>query len=269
MKKYMLLRNGEVYGPYTVDELMHLQWLPDDRVSMEDEPENWMDPSSVTELHPVSAVLLPGTGAERPAKNTGTRKKSSFSSFFLLGDIDDAFRNLRVATVFILMIIGTLSIKILVDSFIEQTYYAGQVQTASVMPPSHPVASKNFRNALVKNYVRPQDSNSKRYLKPQKPKEIRKLVKVEGKTFPAGDQKPGSLIITVVNNSEYLVDNAEIQVSYEKEGEIVASQTYHFRQLSPLGSKTLSVPHARKGTSVSYKVLHIYTRQYTALLKDV
>jgi hypothetical protein len=167
------------------------------------------------------------------------------------------------------MIMGTLSIKILVDSFIEQTFNAAQPQVASVMPPAEMGAHKNFRNALVKKYVRPQDTISTRYLKPQKPKEILRLVKVEGKTFSSEGQRPNSLIITVSNNSEYLVDNAEVEVKYKKEGEVVASHTYQFRQVSPLGSKTMSVPKAKEGTTISYKVLHIYTKQYTALLKDV
>ena len=65
-----------------------------------------------------------------------------------------------------------------------------------------------------------------------------------------------------------MVDNAEIEVIYETRGKPFIEK-YLFKFLSPLGSKTLTVPLSRQNTKVKYRVLNIYTSQYTALEREV
>jgi hypothetical protein len=179
------------------------------------------------------------------------------------------FRQVRFAAVFLLLFFASVSAKILIDVFVGRNFYAEASLHPASLETRYKKTGPKYQNALVKKYHAPGDTLVKKFRFPGKPGEIIQQVKVNGQQFPYNDPNPTSLLITIKNESDYLVDVAEVEVNYSEDGKTRTSQTYKVNALAPSGSKTMSVPVIRDGLHISYKVLNIYTRQYSAGLKEI
>ena len=274
MNNYFMKRNGVISGPFTVAELRNISLLPTDLFALAGIELKWLRAFEIQELSILYffpddtrlRLALPDSPLKKPERN-GFRKKftqTEFSIYFrnFLNRIQTA----RVAALFVILLASTVFIKTTLDILVINNF--DYLQPAMI----HPFARENkpdpnFQNAIIKTYVHPI-TTAKKYRHPARPKDIFKLIRVNGKSFPAEALQPTSLLITVINQSLYIVDNAEIEVIYETNGKPFIEK-YLFKYLSPLSSKTMTVPLTKQNTNVSYRVLNIYTSQYTALEREV
>jgi hypothetical protein len=275
MNNYLMRRDGEITGPFTIADLKKMIIRPSDRFALENDELEWICANEIEELNQLYFIhgtqtmqlSLPAGNAKKPQKwtfrrmFTGNEFRISFIKF--LNNIQTA----RVAALFVIMLISTLFVKATLDTLVSDNF--AYMQSAVMHPPVAEglKAGKNFHNAIVKSFIDPASSQTK-FHKPARPKDVFKLVQVVGKTFPAEGKHPNSILITVKNNSVNIVDNAEIEVLYETKGKPFIEK-YQFKYLSPLGSKTMSVPLSRQNVNVKYRVLNIYTSQYTSLQREV
>ena len=276
MNNYLMKRNGVISGPFTIAELRSFHLLSTDLFTLTGIELNWLKADEIPELSAFlisddetrSRLTLPDTPLKKPERS-GSRKKffseTEFSIYFR--NFLDRIQTARVAALFIILISSALFIKATLDMLVANNF--DYLHPTIIHPPlaRENMAGQNFQNAIVKTYVHPL-SKSKKYRPPAHPKDVFKLIQVKGKSFPAQALNPTSLLITVTNQSHYLVDNAEIEVVYETRGKPF-TEKYLFKFLSPLGSKTMTVPLSKQNTHVKYRVLNIYTSQYTALEREV
>lgn len=67
-----------------------------------------------------------------------------------------------------------------------------------------------------------------------------------------------NLSITVSNNSEYMMDNVQVVVSYIKaNGEIFKNETLDFAYLQPYKTMNIKAPDSNRGTSVQFAITKI------------
>lgn len=67
-----------------------------------------------------------------------------------------------------------------------------------------------------------------------------------------------NLKITITNNTDYLIDNVKVKVTYIKaNGEIWDSKIIDFNLLNPRTKSTVKVPDTERGTSVQHEILSI------------
>ena len=276
MNNYLMKRNGVISGPFTIAELRSFYLLSSDLFALTGLELNWLKAYEIPELSTLlicdnesrSRLTLPDSPLKKPQRFSFRKKffsETEFSIYFR--NFLDRIQTARVAALFIILISSALFIKATLDMVVANNF--DYLHPNIIHPPlaRENMARQNFQNAIVKTYVHPV-IKSKKFRPPAHPKEVFKLIQVKGKSFPARALHPTSLMITVTNQSLYLVDNAEIEVIYETRGKPF-TEKYQFNFLSPLGSKTMTVPLSKENIKVKYRVLNIYTSQYTALEREV
>ena len=274
MNNYFMKRNGVISGPFTIAELRNIRLLSSDLFALAGTELTWRKAYEIQELSILyffpeeknSPLALPDSPLKKPDRRRFRKRfaETEFRIYFI--NFLNKIQTARVAALFILLLASTLFIKTTLDIVVVNNF--DYLQPAMIHPPfARENAGPNFQNAIVKTYVHPL-TGGKKYHLPARPIDIFKLIQVKGKSYPARTIHPTSLLITVTNHSVYIVDNAEIEVIYETKGKPFVEK-YLFKYLSPLGSKTLTVPLTKQNTEVRYRVLNIYTSQYTALEREV
>ena len=67
-----------------------------------------------------------------------------------------------------------------------------------------------------------------------------------------------NLEITVVNSSDYLINNVKVKVIYIKaNGDVWNSRTVDFNLINPHTQSTIKMPDTERGTSIQYKIISI------------
>lgn len=271
MKRYLLRRNGRITGPFSLEVLNLMEIYASDMLAAPADNIQWMPPEMIEGLdnfiiydgEPGEIPVLPGEipysknyrKAEHHDPDTEWTKKIRFR-----------LNILRPATVFFLLIFSTIFAKLAIDSVVDHEYYR-QHTLAIIKQPEQPL--KYVHDALVKKYYKPSDTVALPRLAPGKPSEVFRDVSVNGKMLAANNAHPASLELKIKNSSLYLVDNAEVEVEYNNGEKIIARQSLKITELSPRSTKTIKVPLKHPNVTISYKILNIYTSQYTALTREI
>lgn len=187
-------------------------------------------------------------------------------------DLLPAGQVFSIALVFIGAVLGAFVIKKIVDSF-DGSPLGGSTGTAvAISLPELPRANDpNYRNAITREVVPAVDSVEKAPPKHEKPKDIKKLVRLK-----ATDYKVGllggikDLQLTVHNGSSHVVEQVVVVVEYLKpKGEVVQKEQYSVQDIKPFQSKVIPIPSSDRGVKVQYRILNISSKQYKRLLDKV
>lgn len=302
MKKYLLLRDNQQSGPYSLDEMRALSLKPHDLIWIESESNGWKYPEEVEELKEFSAK---NTAAKEsrvfvslPESNASFEPKAS-TEYFAIEDPelvsepsllplqelkekyspDEAKKNIwqkrifhgkeigSVAAVFIGVVMGAVIIKKLVDGSTNGI----PIQTASAIPILDRDGSKptdNFKNAIVTEVV-PVFKTEKKIS--SKIRDIKKQVYVKNNAYKVGlFGGVNGLQLTVFNTSVHFVDKVVVAVDYLRpNGEIVQSENVLFSSIKPKSAQTIAIPGSNRGVKVKYKILKVYSHEYQAAIREV
>ena len=294
MSNYLLLRDNQQSGPYSLEKLTELGLRSSDLVWVQGESTGWVYSGDIEEL----AELVENT----PETSTDEVQNIypalpgvplfSRSTEYSRGDIpgletkytrplDDIkelyvhhlekkgktkwYKAGLVASITAIVLLSGLLIK----NFVMDKPERIEIKTADVAtpPPGEPVTnSENFQNALSKEFI-PIETKPKKV----KPKDLKKLVAVETNDYQVkllGGIK--DLRLTVQNYSDHLLDKVIVKVDYLKaKGEVVNSEVVVVRNIKSQDSKTVDVPPSKRGVKVKYNILHIDSQEYKAVLEEI
>jgi hypothetical protein len=178
---------------------------------------------------------------------------------------------LKIAAVFIGLVLSSFFIKKLVDGVVKKTFDTKKTAVYLPLIPREKVAGKNYQNALVTTIVPPVTKEKEVPPKPARPRDIRKQVKLESNDYTVRYFGGISgLKLTVSNKSRHFVNQVELEINYlKRNGDVIETDTYQIRAMKPHSSQTLSIPPSKKGVKVTCKIMNIYARQYRSFLKEI
>lgn len=306
MKQYLLLSNNQQSGPFSLEELSAKNLRPLDLVWIEGQSLSWEYAGKISELkefvkeppkpkftRPVPAaspvfVSMPSNG-----KNVRIKEPLIHRKDFMATEKPDLyppialkereplpqsrpvwdrqiFRGnelLKLVAVFSGVILGAILMKKAADGLVAAPPPEA-INVAQVMIQPEPAEAKNYQEALVRETVSLPDP--KPVIRSVKPKDIRAQVKVK-----AGNYKTGvlggisNLELTAVNASPHFIDRLTVSVDYlKKNGELIETKKHTVQSLAPGSSKIIKVQPHRRGMKVRIRVQQIYSKEYTAALKQ-
>ncbi|MGZ8544392.1 MAG: hypothetical protein ACXWV0_03805 [Flavisolibacter sp.] len=173
----------------------------------------------------------------------------------------------KLAAVFAGVILGAIVMKKAADDLVAAPAPV-ETNIAQVITEPEIPETKDYQTALVKEVVSPV--GQKAVIRSLKPKDIRAQVKVK-----ANDYKTGvfggisNLELTTINSSPHFIDRLTISVDFfKKNGDRIETKNYTIHSLAPNSSKKLDVPQSSRGTKVKISVQQVYSKEYTAALKQ-
>jgi len=287
MKKYWLKRNGKESGPYSLEEMILLQPGFFDLIR-EPESNSWQYVIETEALKkailqpqlPFKSVFGLATDPELVSETTKSQPfeaaKENYDEFveskaLWLKNFFRKQRALKIAAVFIGLVLSAFFIKKLVDGVVEKTFNTEKKAAHLPLISKEIVAGKDYQNALVTTVVPSVSKEKKILLKPANPRDIRKQVKLERNDYTVRYFGGISgLKLTVSNKSGHFVNRVELEINYlERNGDVIETNNYQVRAMKPHSSQTLSVPPSKKGVKVTCRIINIYARQYHSLLKEI
>ncbi len=271
MKKYLLRRNGRILGPFPLEVLNLMEIYASDMLCEPADNNKWLPPEMVDGLenyiiHEAEPGEIPVVAGEKPVDGDETAKEPIKSNHDWLKKLRFQLGVFKPATLFFLLIFSTLFAKLAIDSVVDYEYYQ-KTSMAMVDQPQPPL--QYVHDALVKKYFKPSDTVASTWLEPGRPSDIFRDVSVKGKIVPSGNLDPAALLLEIKNNSLYLVDHAEVEVEYNDDKNVIGRHSFKISGLRPKATKSLSVPVEHANATISYKILNIYTSQYTSLTRDI
>lgn len=262
MNKYLILRNGEQTGPFTLEQLRFLNLQANDIVWVQGQSDKW---TSVGEIEELKEFLQNngGVGVENN-RNTGTLpiegqvvnpspSKTNPAKFY---------KPALVASVLAIVLLAGLLIK---KSFEPEVV---EIKDVSLNPPAGEATTNaaNFQNALSKEFI-PVEKKPKKL----KPKELKKMVSVHASKYEVkilGGIK--DLDLTVQNFSDHFLDEVIVKVEYLKpKGEVINSEMITISGVKAGESKTIEVPPSSRGVKVNYSIEDIVSKEYKAILEEL
>lgn len=296
MKTYLLLRNNEESGPFSIEQLGSMNLFPLDLVWIEEESTNWKYPDEIEELKSLINFNADVISARKDCLKTRGNSISidfdtideSKSEISFVKPVKYFKENCRtssgkqpvwkkrfilstevssIAAVVIGVMIGAVVIKKWVDEWVPGT------TTESIAVPvldreSTPVASQGFQNALVTEIV----PVYKKTTRAAKHVNIKKQLKLKVSDYKVGlFGGINGLQLTAFNtSSSEIVDKALVAINYLKRGgAVVQSENAVFNFIKPGNAQTISIPGSNRGVKVQYKILKVYSHNYKADLKHV
>jgi hypothetical protein len=305
MVNYLLLRNGKISGPFTLEELKSFGLQSSDQVRIDQVQTIWRsifeiqalqefleeksseiisventDMATIGPLAKSNVSFKPFRFKKESStinyKNTNTFPKDPYSDFeenSILWFIRLLRQNpFTIAYVFIIVVCGTIVLKNIVDNVIRHTFPMEQISmVATSKPQVNNASDKMFQNALVREWIHPQ----KKYRKARKtvvsPQDIKKRL-----TLTSNNYKKGffggirDLQLTINNTSNHFVNQVEIEVCYkDKNGKLVDTKNFEVESIPALGNRLISIPPSLKGVKVNYRILNIYATQPGSLSKEI
>lgn len=224
-------------------------------------------PAPVEEIVEESPVKEPEVIASFQENYREPRSRELWKRNFL-----PASQVFSVALIFIGAVLGAFVIKKIVDSFDQSPLADSTSAAVAISAPELPRDNDpNYRNAITREVVPVMDSVEKAPPKPEKPKDIKKLVHVKGTDYKVGLLGGiKDLELTVHNGSNHLVEQVVVVVEYLKpKGEVVHKEHYTVRDIKPFKSKVIPIPASDRGVKVKYRILNISSKQYKRLLDQV
>jgi hypothetical protein len=305
MVNYLLLRNGKISGPFTLEELKSFGLQSSDQVRIDHEQSAWRSIFEIealqdcledtfsetisdanTDKGTIGSLTSPNVSYgsfpfKKRSYTINSKSKNSFPkdpySDFEENSILWFIRLLRqnpftIAYVFIIVVCGTIVLKNIVDNVIRHTFPMEQISmVATSKPQVNNASDKMFQNALVREWIHPQ----KKYRKARKTvvttQDIKKRL-----TLTSNNYKKGffggirDLQLTINNTSNHFVNQVEIEVCYkDKNGKLVDTKNFEVESIPALGNRLISIPPSLKGVKVNYRILNIYATQPGSLSKEI
>lgn len=297
MNSYLLLRDNQELGPYSIGELKALPLQSDDFVWINGQSLTWERPANVPELKALLTQERSFESEESRFRTDDERTPASYPAATLQNDYsrfenNPSFYNASPATnqsldttepetvrtkesflsrfawVFV-------SAAILLTAFLITKLVTG---SGNVVMPKKITASapkvldntENFQNALTREIIFVPDS-SKTKPKKVKPKDLKKFIEVTNNDYRVGlFGGINDLALTVQNNSDQLVDKIIIQVDYLKpNGEVITSETVSTKDIKPNGSKTIRVPSSSRGVKIKHKIVEVQSHEFKPAMSEV
>ena len=298
MKQYLLLSNNQQSGPHSLDELRSRNLRPLDLVWIENESTAWEYAGDIVELKdfvkepPKPKFVRPAPSASpvfvaMPSRPASAPRRRDFMSDDIPHihppealkerytekinrpvwnkQIFQGNEMIKLLAVFAGVILGAIVMKKAADDLAPAPVETNMAQV--ITQPEIP-ETKDYQTALVKEIVTPVEQ--KPVVRSVKPKDIRSQVKVKASEYKRGFFGGISdLELTAVNASPHFVDRLTVSVDFmKKNGELIETKNYTIHSLAPNSSKKLEVPENRRGTKIRISVKQVYSKEYTAALKQ-
>lgn len=307
MKRYLLLRNNRETGPYSLEQLLTAGLQPLDLVWVEGESTSWSHPHEMDGLRqavaherkpsPRSAPASRHIYIAMPARpNEGGRKTASAPAFSQEGgspamhhmpELRERTREAEEGPVWrkpmfrvggvvnvLFVFLGMAGCAFLMKKVVDGlgTGDVATAQAPAVAQPWPGEAPPEEKTVRIEPVAVPVASAAveKTPLKPARPADLRKQVSLSTNKYSVGVFGGiNGLELTVSNASPHWIDKVVVAVNYLKPGgAVVDSASYEVLSLKPRGSRTLALPRSSRGVRVSYRILHIYSQQYRAAIKQ-
>lgn len=284
MNRYLLLRDDEQSGPFSLEEIKAKNLQPTDLVwvlgisngwnyaneideltaSVEENARtsNTLRTSSNTRSVPVNNISAPGlkTNYSRPLSEI----KEMYVQHLHKKDRSKKYKMGLAAAVITILLLGSFLIKKLVSAPKEVEIKVADVNSAG---PGEPITnSENFQNALSKEYI-PIETKPKKI----KPKDLKKMIGIEANDYHVKLLGGiNDLKLNVQNYSDHLLDKVIIKVDYLKpKGDIINSEQVVVSNIKPLGSKTIEVPPSSRGVKIKYSIVSVHSKEYKNVLEEL
>ncbi|OGS77006.1 MAG: hypothetical protein A3G95_00240 [Flavobacteria bacterium RIFCSPLOWO2_12_FULL_31_7] len=224
MNKYYLQNGSESIGPFTIEELKAKGITSSTPVWCEGMSE-WTNASSVPELSSIINSTPP------PIKKTTPpiiNKKTSGLNFIQ-----------KIALVVLLFIVGAIVFSSMRDTKSEESFENESIDSvvdseATVVDDTEEINLSNVRNKIASNI----GVNTNEY------------------TVDALLGGITNLDVTFVNNTDYKIDECEIQVDYVKEnGSVFKTEYLILNNIPAHQDKTISAPDSNRGLEVEVKII--------------
>ena len=172
---------------------------------------------------------------------------------------------IKLAAVFAGVILGAIVMKKAADDLATAPVESNIAQV--ITQPEIP-ETQDYQTALVKEVVTPVEQ--KPMVRSVKPKDIRSQVKVKANDYRTGVFGGISeLELTAINASPHFVDRLTVSVDFmKKNGDLIETKKYTIPSVAPNSTKKLQVPENRRGTKIRISVQQVYSKEYTAALKQ-
>ena len=260
MKQYLLLRDGQESGPYSLEAVEMIELKSLDLVWVVGESVTWQYPDEVEELKPFINTNQQAHSIQTSLIHSSELNYRSSSRRTMAGFLSGAsfaLVILSVAIIAAIFITKDWSNKPQGNSAMKKT----AAKDGFIIPEEAAASiSNDFRNAITKEIVPVEDSAKK--IKKEKPKNLKKLVSLESNA----DYKVGifggikNLKLTINNNSDVLLEKVTIRINYlKRNGEVIHNETLSAKKIEPQSTQTIDVAPSTRGVKVSYKVISVET----------
>jgi hypothetical protein len=302
MKRFLLLRDNQESGPYTLEELQLLGLKWSDLIWVEGESISWNYPANLEVFKELTggfpAEATSGYGTLTPTDSLPNRSETFPSQHSEEADLnnrvsDPQHSKAEVTTsrsgnnfftsngvwlvALVTMLAATTWLMIeAVDVFtgkgLTKSKMTHVVAPLKILPEgAAPIKEEDgtIQNAISREIV-PVDTTEMKEPVKKKPrlKELRKYLQVESSKYKVGVFGGiNDLQLTVVNNSAYELDKVVVQVDYLKpKGEPVETEKYTYFSIPAHGKKTLEIPPTKRGIKVKYRIVDAKSREYKVAL---
>ena len=305
MVNYLLLRNGKLFGPFTLEDLKSFGLQSSDQIRIDHEQSTWR---SIFEIEALQDCLedtfsetISDVNTDKGSIGTLTSPNVSYEPFLFkkrFSSINSKVKNsfpkdpysdfeensilwfirlfrqnpFTVAYVFILIVGGTILLKNIVDKLIRNTFPMEQISmVATSKTQINKASEKMYQNALVREWIPPQKKFRKSRKAVVSPKDIIKQLTLTSSNYKKGFFGGISdLNLTIHNTSNHFVNQVEIEICYKDNNEkTLDTKNFQVESISPHGNKVISIPPSSKGVKVSYRILNIYASHPQSLSKEI
>lgn len=302
MKRFLLLRDHQEMGPFTLEELRlwGLKW--GDLVWIEGKSTAWDYPANIDELkgfivgpaidlhsEPVPLPLpsgIPNTAETFPINHSEEADRVNGSPAGYLSHATTATQHTSrsffkvygvwMAALVMMLAATTWLMKKAVDVFTGKGFTKSKVTQVAAPLKTLPEDASPMRNedATIQNAISreivPVDTTAFREPVKKKPrlKDLKKYLQVESSDYKVGVFGGiNDLRLTIVNNSAYELDKVVVQVDYLKpKGEPAETEKYTYFSIPAHGKKTLDIPPSKRGVKVKYRIVDAKSREYKVAL---
>ena len=277
MNKYLLLRNNEQQGPYTLEELKKVSLASNDLVWIVGKSEGWTYAGDINELVPFvtqtpeaeKVFHLRSSQPTEPVLETKYNRPLDEIKQLYVHHLTNNGKTRKYKAALIGAIAAVLFLSVLLIVKMNSKPKEVQIKAATTPPPasSEPITnSQNFQNALSKEFV-PIETKPKKL----KPKDLKKMVAVEMNDYHVKlFGGINDLQLNVRNYSDRLIDKVIIKVDYMKpKGEVVNSETIIVNSIKPQDSKVVDVPPSKRGVKVKATIVDVSSQELSANLEEI
>lgn len=307
MKQYLLLRENEEAGPYSVAELKNIGLNSYDLIWVEGKSTQWMYPSEIEELAdlPIGRTARKGTirstfdtpqvesepcfaqadissqppGYAYADLQTFPDEKESY--FKHLEERKFSFQNglsrgggLWIVGLLIALISSAFVVKSIVESFDENPYKEPEANVYT-LPVADDVtvsaeADPSYKNALITEVIAVDTTASKPVKKKPAVKDLKKQISLQANEYKQGVLGGiNDLQITLKNSSQQKIDRVTVEVKFMKpNGGVLKTEHFDLTGIPAGGRKVLAVPNSKRGVNVTYKVVAAESGQQKASIRN-
>lgn len=302
MERFLLLRDHQELGPFTLEELRLWGLKSGDLVWIEGKSLAWDYPANIPELKvlpdlqppnnfsipnpsevpaglPIAAETFPSHHNEEADPDRGSSTGFEGSPVTSSTPVTKRFfatYGLWLAALVIMLAGTTWLMKAAVNVFTGKPLTKNKIAHVAAPLKTLPedfTPAKNedatIQNAISREIV-PVDTTEIKEPVKKKPrlKELKKYLQVESNDYKVGVFGGiNDLRLTVVNNSAYELDKVVLQVDYLKpKGEPIESEKFTYFAIPAHGKKTLDIPPSKRGVKVKYRIVDAKSKEYKVAL---